>query len=437
MLYITKSNMNTLRFILKHHRILLMINLVLFIFLFWRVKKTGRKSNDHGIFPRNTDFSCPDLWQSGSSGKMAVQRATEFIKTHHRHMISNSQYSDLTKDCATFQKERGYVMGSMTSEEEDYPIAYSIVMYKDVEQVERLLRAIYRPQNVYCIHVDAKTSNETYETVTKIINCFPNVFHAPIRVNVTWGKPSMMMPDLICMAALLKHSTKWRYFINLTGQEFPLKTNGELVRILKALRGANDLEGTLKRRSTHRFRYSYKTKKRKPPPPLQIVPYKGNMHMTASRGFVDFIVNDPKAHTFYKWVEDTRYPEETYFSTLQHNAHLGAPGAYTGNLPETNINSRKPFLSRYMVWLPDTDCQGRFVRQVCVMGVGDLQTLTTRKELFVNKLHLDFQFLALDCLEEWIFQKMREEYATGRKLDTTYYEGLEFVRNCNCNITDK
>ncbi|XP_064642862.1 beta-1,3-galactosyl-O-glycosyl-glycoprotein beta-1,6-N-acetylglucosaminyltransferase-like isoform X2 [Lineus longissimus] len=369
MLYITKSNMNTLRFILKHHRILLMINLVLFIFLFWRVKKTGRKSNDHGIFPRNTDFSCPDLWQSGSSGKMAVQRATEFIKTHHRHMISNSQYSDLTKDCATFQKERGYVMGSMTSEEEDYPIAYSIVMYKDVEQVERLLRAIYRPQNVYCIHVDAKTSNETYETVTKIINCFPNVFHAPIRVNVTWGKPSMMMPDLICMAALLKHSTKWRYFINLTGQEFPLKTNGELVRILKALRGANDLEGTLKRRSTHRFRYSYKTKKR--------------------------------------------------------------------NLPETNINSRKPFLSRYMVWLPDTDCQGRFVRQVCVMGVGDLQTLTTRKELFVNKLHLDFQFLALDCLEEWIFQKMREEYATGRKLDTTYYEGLEFVRNCNCNITDK
>ena len=39
----------------------------------------------------------------------------------------------------------------------------------------------------------------------------------------------------------------FRYFINLTGQEFPLKTNGEIVEILKILNGANNMEGTIQR----------------------------------------------------------------------------------------------------------------------------------------------------------------------------------------------
>ena len=38
---------------------------------------------------------------------------------------------------------------------------------------------------------------------------------------------------------------KWKYFINLTGQEFPLKTNLELVRILSSYNGANDIEAVL------------------------------------------------------------------------------------------------------------------------------------------------------------------------------------------------
>jgi hypothetical protein len=39
---------------------------------------------------------------------------------------------------------------------------------------------------------------------------------------------------------LLKYK-KWKYFINLTGQDYPLKTNLDIVRILKAFKGANDV----------------------------------------------------------------------------------------------------------------------------------------------------------------------------------------------------
>ena len=35
---------------------------------------------------------------------------------------------------------------------------------------------------------------------------------------------------------------KWKYYINLTGLEFPLKTNWELVQILSTYKGANDVD---------------------------------------------------------------------------------------------------------------------------------------------------------------------------------------------------
>ena len=38
-------------------------------------------------------------------------------------------------------------------------------------------------------------------------------------------------------------STQWKYLINLTGEEFPLVTNKELVSVLSRIRGANILDG--------------------------------------------------------------------------------------------------------------------------------------------------------------------------------------------------
>ncbi len=48
------------------------------------------------------------------------------------------------------------------------------------------------------------------------------------------------------MKEVLGMSTVWKYYINLTGQEWPLKTNLELVRILKAVNGSNLIVGSAK-----------------------------------------------------------------------------------------------------------------------------------------------------------------------------------------------
>lgn len=48
----------------------------------------------------------------------------------------------------------------------------------------QLLRAIYVPQNVYCIHVDEKAPKKYKTAVQSLVNCFENVFISSKREKV-------------------------------------------------------------------------------------------------------------------------------------------------------------------------------------------------------------------------------------------------------------
>ena len=89
--------------------------------------------------------------------------------------LSDSRYQDITRDCDRFLCENGYRSHVSYQEELDFPIAFSILTYENVEQTERLLRLIYRPQNAYCIHVDAKSPPSMHAAMKAIADCFdPN-----------------------------------------------------------------------------------------------------------------------------------------------------------------------------------------------------------------------------------------------------------------------
>lgn len=171
-----------------------------------------------------------------------MQQATTYMKHRPRFSISDITYYHMLEDCDSFIKKREYIMQTLSDEEKEFPLAYDIVMYKEVEQTERLLRAIYMPQNYYCLHVDKKSPAIVHKVMDRLTQCFPNVFMASKLEDVVWGTMTVLEADLNCMKDLLKFK-KWRYFINLTGQEMPLKSNRELVRILKAYDGANEIEG--------------------------------------------------------------------------------------------------------------------------------------------------------------------------------------------------
>src|SRR6185436_5793322 len=98
--------------------------------------------------------------------------------------------------CNAFMKLRKYMAKPASLEEENFPIAFSILMFQDVEQFERLLRAIYRPQNYYCVHVDKKSDTTINDAVNSIASCFPNVFITPQSFDVRWGTFSILQPEL-------------------------------------------------------------------------------------------------------------------------------------------------------------------------------------------------------------------------------------------------
>ena len=66
---------------------------------------------------------------------------------------------------------------------------------------------------------------------------------------------------------------------------------------------------------------------KKNPPPYNITLTKGSLFVAVTRGFVDFVLHNPIAHDFKEWLAHTIVPDETFFSSLNHNPQLGVPGA--------------------------------------------------------------------------------------------------------------
>jgi len=117
----------------------------------------------------------------------AIAAATQFTNEHQRRVMTETELLKKTSDCKTFRKNGGYVAAPLRPSDSEFPIAFSILIHWHLEQFERLLRAIYRPQNVYCIHVDAKTSWEFHSAVVRIAHCLDNVYVASRRQRVVYA----------------------------------------------------------------------------------------------------------------------------------------------------------------------------------------------------------------------------------------------------------
>ena len=70
-----------------------------------------------------------------------------------------------------FRKRGGYRSTPVRHSDSEFPIAFKILVHWYLEQFEILMSAIYRPRNVYCIHIDAKTSWTFQSAVDTIAHC--------------------------------------------------------------------------------------------------------------------------------------------------------------------------------------------------------------------------------------------------------------------------
>ena len=357
---------------------------------------------------------CPGLLQ-GNPEEIALIKEMLFKEVYKE--TGPEYYVAATKNCDQFK--RAYRPQSQpTLLEQDFPIAYIIVVHKIVEQVERLLRAVYRPWNVYCFHIDQKAPYIFHQAIQGIISCFNNVFIASNLEWVVYGGSSRLQADINCMQDLLKANSSWKYVVNLSGQEFPLKTNLELVQHLSNLNGLNDISSVADETEHILDRYTFvhkhvlvnkedkveKTSQVKPPPPGNITIYHGTSYNVFAHAFVDYVIHNEFAQTLLAWFVDTYSPDEHYWASLQ--ALQSTPGHNPFNGWSATIRAIKWTIFENIIYPP---CNGKLVRQVCVYGVGDLQWLTQQRHIFANKFDISVDHVVYHCLDNYISNKTFNE----------------------------
>ena len=220
-----------------------------------------------------------------------------------------------------------------TSDEElSFPLAFSINIYSDPQQIIRFLKAIYRPHNVYCIHYDQKSSSEVKRVFSTLNKCLHNVVIPKRLMSISWGCQQILDAQLSCMSALLKlrRTFRWKYVTTLCGKELPLRTNREMVRFLKGMEGhpvirTSEFSSEDYSQKFYRTRIDPKTNSCKSTNKFQTVPVPYGMKLLKTMAyfsltpeFTDFATHSTKARALYEFVKPIRSPEEAFYGTLLH-----------------------------------------------------------------------------------------------------------------------
>ncbi|XP_078092432.1 N-acetyllactosaminide beta-1,6-N-acetylglucosaminyl-transferase [Mustelus asterias] len=372
------------------------------IFLLYFKNPTVQRNSNSG-FPCNFSAYCPAILNGEKEGYQLGDNCERQWKPEPLHI------QDLD-NCSKIIQEHHFITSSLSQEEASHPLAYIITIHKEFEMFVKLLRAIYNPQNVYCIHVDQKSSEDYKRKIKSLTDCFKNIFIASKLEHVVYGGFSRLQADINCMKDLVKLEHDWMYVINLCGQDFPIKTNREIIwHIKRKWDGKNITPGTqqpqnMKYRTEYSYKegvnngngYVYRLNQKKSAPPLQLAIYFGTAYYTLTKKFVQFVLEDVRAKALLEWSRDTYSPDEHYWVTLNHLD--GAPGRTPNVSWEGNIRAVK--------WAPIAgpsldDCYGHFAHDICVYGLRDLKWITTQPDMFANKFEVSTAPLTIKCMEHW------------------------------------
>ena len=327
-----------------------------------------------------------------------------------------------------------------SNQEKDFPLAFVMVIsYKEnsIQQYTRLLRFIYRPQNVYCLHIDQKSPKIWVNYINSFASCFPNVIVPRDSVDVVYASGAILTAHLNCLKELILSQLQWKYAIDLHGTELPLATNRDIVEALIPLKGVNAIvngENASKvlsnpdqlstaQKMTYRAEFiegkgMTLTTKTLGPVPYNMALYKSadSPNGAFSRAFVQFILIDKRAIALANYLQNVMSAVEFFFNTL--NNLEDAPGGvreYKRINHQDNI--RVPIIANRNWRSNNGICYYQFyVHRICIMSVGDLhwlKQLPNRRMLgpfFMNKYLMTYDHVVMDCMEEYLLRQNRQEY---------------------------
>ena len=369
-----------------------------------------------------------------------IQRVSNITATW-KSAVSDEAMLERVRDCSWL---REYFNGTdlYNSElEKSFPIAFTFVVYDSPQQVLRLLRLLYRPQNAYCIHYDAKTTSPIKEYAEAIAGCLDNVIVPSKLERVIWGHYSILGAQMNCMTDLLQyrvHSSnqhKWKYIINLCGKELPLVTHREIVDRLIQLNGSSSVitrHMTNQTEEMNRIKYQVRLNDEQTniytdrqtslgEPPFDIHHYyKSLTYLALSYQFANYLTTNSTAIEIHNFFKNCKNPEEHFYATIFMMP--GVPGGYRREIRHLYFRVANAFWATS----EDAQCHGRIVNKICIVDAGDLAAVLRfsrrpgRNALFQNKYFMEYDRTVMRCMEERIVQRNKLEYQQDHKASTGY-----------------
>ncbi|XP_055811197.1 beta-glucuronosyltransferase GlcAT14A-like [Solanum dulcamara] len=235
---------------------------------------------------------------------------------------------------------------------------------KDSSRILRLLFAVYHPRSQYLLHLDRKATKKERDNLALAVQSVP-VFKAAQNVNVI-GKAdfrysigsSALSATLHGASILLRLSSSWDWFINLSAADYPLVTQDDLLHILSYLpkdlnfvnhssyigwRESKKLKPIVVDPGLYLAEESevyYATQKRELPDAYRL--FTGSSSAILSRKFTEFCIlgSDNLPRTLLMYLSNSPSSESVYFPTILCNSRKFNGTTINHNMQYASFNSR-------------------------------------------------------------------------------------------------
>ncbi|XP_058542012.1 beta-1,3-galactosyl-O-glycosyl-glycoprotein beta-1,6-N-acetylglucosaminyltransferase 7-like isoform X1 [Neofelis nebulosa] len=273
-------------------------------------------------------FYPDELCSALSEGKEAAPQIATFCKNPHGSQIL--AHLRTPGNCSRISQEVHFITRPLSAEEGNFSLAYIVTTHKDLAMFVQLLRSIYVPQNLYCIHVDKKAPKKYKSAVQTLVSCFENIFISSKRGRVAHTGFTRLQADLTCMRDLVRSKFQWNYVLNLCGHDFPIKTNKEIIRYIRSKwtdknitpgviqppNVTSETSGSRLEFTPEGSIYGSPNRRFKDEPPHNLTIYFGSAYYVLTRKFVEFVLTDIRAKDLLQWSRDVQSPEQHYWVTL-------------------------------------------------------------------------------------------------------------------------
>ncbi len=271
-------------------------------------------------------------------------------------------------------------------------VAYIVLAHQLPSQLARLVGALDSSRATFLVHVNRRTGSRTYEQMREGLARRENVRFIR-RHRLYWGGFGHVGATLEGIEELHRSRIPFDYAVLLTGQDYPIKSNDHIERVLAGSHANSFLaydrlpggwENGMDRitywhwRAIGRPRGWHLRLPLRRAFPSGFLPFGGSSYWCLARPCVDyvraFVLANPSFVRFFRHVD---VPDEIFFHTILMNSELA----------ETIVNDDL----RYVDWtrrpLP------------AVLGVGDLPSLAASTNLFARKFDVTVDADVLDRID--------------------------------------